>query len=49
LEAWAVVDIVQLESRALKQRIAELESAQEDALDFLSGLGMSAKEELHAE
>ena len=43
LEAWAVVDIVQLESRALKQRIAELESAQEDALDFLSGLGMSAK------
>jgi hypothetical protein len=42
-EAWAVVDIVQLESRALKHRIAELESAQEDALDFLSGLGMSAK------
>jgi hypothetical protein len=43
-EAWAVVDIVQLESRALKHRIAELESAQEDALDFLSGLGISAKE-----
>ena len=43
-EAWAVVDIVQLESRALKKRIAELESAQEDALDFLNGLGMSPME-----
>jgi hypothetical protein len=43
-EAWAVVDIVQLESRALKHRIAELESAQEDALDFLSGLEISARE-----
>ena len=41
-EAWAVVEIVQLESRALKNRIAELESAQEDALDFLSGLGVSS-------
>jgi hypothetical protein len=43
-EAWAVVDIVQLESRALKRRIAELESAQQDALDFLSGLGVASKE-----
>ena len=42
-EAWAVVDIVQLESRALKHRIAELEAAQEDALDFLSGLEVSSK------
>lgn len=43
-EAWAVVDVVQLESRALKRRIAELESAQQDALDFLSGLGVASKE-----
>ena len=43
-EAWAVVDIVQLESRALKHRIAELEAAQEDALDFLSGLEVSSKQ-----
>jgi len=43
-EAWAVVDVVQLESRALKRRIAELESAQQDALDFLSGLGVGSKE-----
>ena len=37
-EAWAVVDMVQLESRELKKRIEQLEAAQEDALDFLSGL-----------
>jgi hypothetical protein len=43
-EAWAVVDVVQLESRALKRRIAELESAQQDALDFLNGLGMASQQ-----
>ena len=41
-EAWAVLDIVQLESKALKDRIAELEMAQEDALDFLNGLNASS-------
>lgn len=37
-EAWDVVGMVKLESACLKERIAELESAQDDALDFLTGL-----------
>lgn len=40
-EAWDVIGMMKIESVALKQRIAQLESAQDDALDFLSGLKMS--------
>ncbi|EXJ79652.1 hypothetical protein A1O3_07932 [Capronia epimyces CBS 606.96] len=40
-EAWDVVGMMKLESAALKQRISQLESAQDDALDFLSGLSLS--------
>jgi len=37
-EAWDVVEVMKLESAALKSRISELENAQDAALDFLSGL-----------
>lgn len=37
-EAWDVVGVMKLESAALKSRISELENAQDEALDFLSGL-----------
>lgn len=37
-EAWDVVGMMKLESVALKSRITQLESAQDEALDFLSGL-----------
>ena len=40
-EAWDVVGMMKMESGALKQRISELENAQDDALDFLSGLKLS--------
>lgn len=40
-EAWDVMNVMRAESTALKQRIAQLESAQDDALDFLSGLKLS--------
>lgn len=39
-DAWDVVSVMKLESVALKNRISELESAQDDALDFLSGLNL---------
>ncbi|KIW26986.1 uncharacterized protein PV07_06768 [Cladophialophora immunda] len=41
-DAWDVVGMMKMESAALKHRIAELESAQDDALDFLSGLKLSS-------
>ncbi|OAP56936.1 hypothetical protein AYL99_09048 [Fonsecaea erecta] len=41
-DAWDVVGMMKEESAALKHRIAELESAQDDALDFLSGLRLSS-------
>ena len=41
-EAWLIVDTVQAESKALKERISELEAAHEDALDFLNGIKMEA-------
>ncbi|KIW96929.1 uncharacterized protein Z519_02320 [Cladophialophora bantiana CBS 173.52] len=41
-DAWDVVGMMKMESAALKNRIAELESAQDDALDFLSGLKLSS-------
>ncbi|EXJ71990.1 uncharacterized protein A1O5_04493 [Cladophialophora psammophila CBS 110553] len=41
-DAWDVVSMMKMESAALKIRIAELESAQDDALDFLSGLKLSS-------
>ncbi|KAH0846694.1 hypothetical protein AYO21_08092 [Fonsecaea monophora] len=41
-DAWDVVGMMKIESAALKHRIAELESAQDDALDFLSGLKLSS-------
>lgn len=37
-EAWDVVGMMKLESAGLKSRISQLENAQDDALDFLSGL-----------
>ena len=37
-DAWEVFNLMKVESMALKRRIAELEAAQDDALDFLSGL-----------
>lgn len=37
-EAWDVVGMMKLESAGLKSRISQLESAQDEALDFLSGL-----------
>ncbi|KEF61625.1 uncharacterized protein A1O9_03193 [Exophiala aquamarina CBS 119918] len=37
-EAWDVVGVMKLESAALKSRVSELENAQDEALDFLSGL-----------
>jgi hypothetical protein len=37
-EAWDVVSMMKAESQALKERITELEGAQDDALDFLNGL-----------
>ncbi|EXJ80391.1 hypothetical protein A1O1_08535 [Capronia coronata CBS 617.96] len=40
-EAWDVMGTMKLEATALKQRISQLENAQEDALDFLSGLKLS--------
>ncbi|KAL2404030.1 hypothetical protein ABEF95_002342 [Exophiala dermatitidis] len=40
-EAWDVIGMMKMESTVLKQRIAQLESAQDDALDFLSGLKLS--------
>lgn len=40
-DSWDVVNVMRLESAALKQRIAQLENAQDDALDFLSGLKLS--------
>ncbi|KIX10512.1 uncharacterized protein Z518_01595 [Rhinocladiella mackenziei CBS 650.93] len=40
-EAWDVVGMMKMESEALKQRISQLESAQDDALDFLSGLKLT--------
>jgi uncharacterized coiled-coil protein SlyX len=40
-EAWDVVSTIKMESTALKQRIAQLESAQDDALSYLSGLKLS--------
>lgn len=40
-EAWDVVGMMKMESAALKQRISQLENAQDDALDFLSGLKLS--------
>lgn len=39
-DAWDVVSVMKLESVALKKRISELESAQDDALDFLDGLNL---------
>ncbi|KIX97974.1 uncharacterized protein Z520_06052 [Fonsecaea multimorphosa CBS 102226] len=41
-DAWDVVGMMKMESAALKHRIAELESAQDDALDFLSGLRLTS-------
>lgn len=40
-EAWDVVGVMRMESSALKQRITQLENAQDEALDFLSGLKLS--------
>lgn len=40
-EAWDVVNMMKMESTALKQRISQLENAQDDALDFLSGLKLT--------
>ncbi|KIW19744.1 hypothetical protein PV08_00318 [Exophiala spinifera] len=40
-EAWDVINVMRAESTALKQRVAQLESAQDDALDFLSGLKLA--------
>lgn len=40
-EAWDIIGIMKTEGVVLKQRIAELEAASEDALDFLSGLKLS--------
>lgn len=37
-EAWDVVGMMKLESAGLKSRISQLENAQDEALDFLSGL-----------
>jgi hypothetical protein len=37
-DAWDVVNVMRAESAGLKNRIHELENAQEDALDFLNGL-----------
>ncbi|KAK6383592.1 hypothetical protein LTS17_002884 [Exophiala oligosperma] len=42
-EAWDVMNVMRAESTALKQRIAQLESAQDDALDFLSGLRLTGR------
>jgi hypothetical protein len=41
-EAWDVISVLKMESMALKERIEELEGAQEDALDFVNGLRLSA-------
>lgn len=40
-EAWDVVGMMKMESVALKSRIGQLESAQDEALDFLSGLRLT--------
>ena len=40
-EAWDVISMMKAESQALKEHITELEGAQDDALDFLSGLKIS--------
>lgn len=42
-EAWEVVSMMKMESAALKGRIAELEVAQDSALDLLSGLTLEYK------
>jgi len=41
-EAWDVISVLKMESMALKERIEELEGAQDDALDFVNGLRLSA-------
>jgi hypothetical protein len=38
-EAWDVITMMKMESQALKDRIEELEGANEQALDLLGGLG----------
>jgi hypothetical protein len=40
-DAWDVVGVMKIESAALKRRIAVLESAQDDAMDFINGLKLS--------
>ncbi|OCT50769.1 hypothetical protein CLCR_07213 [Cladophialophora carrionii] len=40
-DAWDVVGVMKIESAALKQRIAVLESAQDDAMDLINGLKLS--------
>ena len=40
-DAWDVVEVMKIESDALKQRIAILESAQDDAMDLINGLKLS--------
>ncbi|RVX69311.1 hypothetical protein B0A52_06905 [Exophiala mesophila] len=40
-EAWDVVGVMKMESVALKRRIGQLECAQDEALDFLSGLRLT--------
>jgi hypothetical protein len=40
-DAWDVVGVMKMESTALKQRIAVLENAQDDAMDLINGLKLS--------
>jgi hypothetical protein len=40
-DAWDVISVMKAESAALKQRIAVLETAHDDAMDFINGLKLS--------